>query len=49
MKKYEYSIVKMGHEMVANELDVFGQSGWELCLLIVTGHIHKYHFKREII
>ena len=54
MQKWEYSTTKGNTFLVAYELDLMGEQGWELAAHCTTGGsgyntLHFYTFKRPIV
>ena len=51
MKKWEYRKIQYNpvpfSANVDNELNEFGENGWELVSVIVSGAFRAYYFKRE--
>jgi hypothetical protein len=48
MKKFEYEIVSETDKISFDQLNRYGEDGWELCG-IINEFYQTYYFKREII
>ena len=48
MKKIEYEIRNEMDKISFDQLNRYGQEGWELCGIIEDGYYIIYYFKREI-
>lgn len=54
MKKFEYKIIRldrtfMDMKVMEEQINIHGQSGWELVSVIEKGHYTECYFKKEII
>lgn len=50
MKKFEYKVVRSGgHALKEDELNTYGDKGWELVTSMYITYNHEYVFKREVV
>lgn len=49
MKKFEYEVRNEMDKISFDQLNRYGEDGWELCGILEDGYYIIYYFKREII